>query len=108
MVLSYAEEYEQARWAAPIIRPEVTEGRGARTNDFREAPLMATGMAVEADYFLKYLQPDSTNKYDSFDWDPGHLAPSAGFRWLKTATSESYFYSNFSPQLDHFNRNGWA
>ena len=33
MVLSYAEEYEQARWVAHIIRPEVADGRGARTND---------------------------------------------------------------------------
>jgi endonuclease G len=57
MVLSYAEEYEQARWVAHIIRPEVADGRGARTNDFREDPLVATGSAVEADYFLKYLQP---------------------------------------------------
>ncbi|SEQ60609.1 DNA/RNA non-specific endonuclease [Neolewinella agarilytica] len=66
MVLSYAEEYEQARWVAHIIRPEVTDGRGARTNDFREDPLVVTGSAVEADYFLKYLQPDSTYKYDGF------------------------------------------
>jgi endonuclease G len=55
MVLSYAEKYEQARWVAHIIRPEVSDGRGARTNDFREDPLVATGSAVEADYFLKYL-----------------------------------------------------
>jgi len=60
MVLSYAEEYEQARWVAHIIRPEVADGRGARTNDFREDTLVATGSAVEADYFLKYLQADST------------------------------------------------
>jgi endonuclease G len=53
MVLSYAEEYEQARWVAHIIRQEVTNGTGTRTNDFREDPLVATGSAVEADYFLK-------------------------------------------------------
>ncbi|WP_187270974.1 DNA/RNA non-specific endonuclease [Neolewinella aurantiaca] len=117
MVLSYAEEYEQARWVAHIIRPEVTDGRGARTNDFREDPLVATGSAVEADYFLKYLQPpspqrgskaDSTYIYDGFGYDRGHLAPSADFRWSETATSESYFYSNMSPQVGDFNREGWA
>ncbi|MFT4685427.1 MAG: endonuclease G [Neolewinella sp.] len=108
MVLSYAEEYEQARWVAHIIRPEVADGRGARTNDFREDPLVATGSAVEADYFLKYLQADSTYKYDGFGWDRGHLAPSADFRWSEQALSESYFYSNISPQLDDFNREGWA
>jgi len=108
MVLSYAEEYEQARWVAHIIRPEVADGRGARTNDFREDPLVATGSAVEADYFLKYLQADSTYKYDGFGWDRGHLAPSADFRWSERALSESYFYSNMSPQLGDFNRDGWA
>jgi len=108
MVLSYAEEYEQARWVAHIIRPEVADGRGARTNDFREDPLVATGSAVEADYFLKYLQADSTYKYDGFGWDRGHLAPSADFRWSEKALSESYFYSNMSPQLGDFNRDGWA
>jgi endonuclease G len=108
MVLSYAEEYEQARWVAHIIRPEVSDGRGARTNDFRKDPLVTTGSAVEADYFLKYLQADSTYKYDGFGWDRGHLAPSADFRWSEKALSESYFYSNMSPQLDDFNRDGWA
>ncbi|TXF89333.1 DNA/RNA non-specific endonuclease [Neolewinella aurantiaca] len=108
MVLSYAEEHEQARWVAHIIRPEVTDGTGARTNDFRADPLVSTGSAVEEDYFLKYLQADSTYKYDGFGWDRGHLAPSADFRWSETATSESYFYSNMSPQVGDFNREGWA
>jgi endonuclease G len=108
MVLSYAEPYEQASWVAHVIRPEVTEGRGARTDDFREDPLVVTGSAVEADYFLKYLQADSTYKYDGFGYDRGHLAPSADFRWSEKALSESYLYSNMSPQLDDFNREGWA
>jgi endonuclease G len=117
MVLSYAEEFEQARWVAHVIRPEVVDGRGTRTDDFREDPLVSTGTAVEKDYFLKYLHPpshqsgsnaDSTYSYDGFGWDRGHLAPSADFRWSETATSESYFYSNMSPQLDDFNREGGA
>jgi endonuclease G len=108
MVLSYVEEYEQARWVAHIIRPEVSDGRGARTNDFREDSLVTTGSAVEADYFLKYLQVDSTYKYDGFGWDRGHLAPSADFRWSEKALSESYFYSNMAPQVGDFNRDGWA
>lgn len=108
MVLSYAEEYEQALWVAHIIRPEVADGRGARTNDFREDPLVATGSAVEADYFLKEMQADSTYKYDGFGWDRGHLAPSADFRWSEKALSESFLYSNMSPQLDDFDRDGWA
>jgi endonuclease G len=108
MILSYSEEHEQAKWVAHIIRPEVTDGRGVRSHDFREDPLVATGSAVETDYFLKYLQADSTFTYDGFGWDRGHLAPSADFRWSERALSESFLYSNMSPQLDDFNRDGWA
>lgn len=108
MALEYAEEHEQARWVAHIILPDIITGSVGRTNDFRPDPLVATGSAVEADYFLKYLKPDSTYDYDGFGYDRGHLAPSADFRWSERALSESYFYSNMSPQIDVFNREGWA
>lgn len=108
MALEYAEAHEQARWVAHIILPDVIEGNVGRTNDFRPDPKVTTGTAVEEDYFLKYLQPDSTYEYDGFGYDRGHLAPSADFRWSERALSESYYYSNMSPQLADFNREGWA
>lgn len=108
MALQYAEAHEQAAWVAHIILPDVTTGSVGRTNDFRVDPKVETGTAVEADYFLKYLQPDSSYKYDGFGYDRGHLAPSADFRWSKEALSESYFYSNMSPQVADFNREAWA
>lgn len=108
MALQYAEAHEQAAWVAHIILPDVTTGSVGRTNDFRLDPLVATGTAVEEDYFLKYLQPDGTYKFDGFGYDRGHLAPSADFRWSKKALSESYFYSNMSPQVADFNREAWA
>ncbi len=108
LFLEYAEAYEQAKWVAHILTPDVIKGTAHRSNDFREDPLVKTGTAVEADYFLKYLQKDSTFKYDGFGFDRGHLAPSADFRWSKKALSESYFYSNMSPQRPEFNRESWA
>jgi len=108
MLLEYSEQHEQAKWVAHIITPDIIDGNVFRTNDFREDPLITTGSATEVDYFLKYLQPDSTYKYDGFGYDRGHLAPSADFRWSRQALSESYFYSNMSPQLPDFNREGWA
>ena len=108
LALEYAEAHEQARWVAHIILPDIKTGTVYRTNDFRVDPLVTSGTAVEADYFLKYLQPDSSYKYDGFGYDRGHLAPSADFRWSKKALSESYFYSNMSPQVAEFNREGWA
>ncbi|MGY6562470.1 MAG: DNA/RNA non-specific endonuclease [Luteibaculaceae bacterium] len=109
MVLKYVESHEQALWVQHIIIPDVAEGRTGRTNDFRPDPKVSTGSAVEEDYFLKYMKPDSSGyKYDGFGFDRGHLAPSADFRWSPKALSESYYYSNMSPQRAAFNRGKWA
>lgn len=108
MALEYAEDYEQARWVAHIITSDIIEGNVNRTNDFRPDPKVATGTADEADYFLKYEQADGSFEYDGYGYDRGHLAPSADFRWSERALSESYFYSNMSPQLPAFNREKWA
>ncbi len=106
--LVYAEPYEQAKWVAHIILPDVVKGNEGRTNDFRPDDKIKTGSAVEADYFLKIMEPDSSLKYDAFGYDRGHLAPSADFRYSKKALSESYLYSNMSPQVAKLNRGRWA
>lgn len=108
MTLSYDERYEMAQWVAHVISREVAYGNTSRTNDFREDPLVTTGTAVEADYFLKSLDANKKTIYDGFGYDRGHIAPSADFRWSPIALSESYFYSNMSPQLPEFNRESWA
>ena len=108
MFLSYAEEHEQAYWVAHIISKDVAKGRTTRSNDFRQDPLVSTGSAEEADYFLKSKKTDGDWEYDGYGYDRGHLAPSADFRWNQTALSESYFYSNMTPQHPDFNRGAWA
>jgi endonuclease G len=108
MSLVYNEFHEQAKWVAHIITPDVINGKSGRSNDFREDELIATGSATERDYFTKTLKTDSTYEYDGFGYDRGHLAPSADFRWSSKALSESYLYSNMSPQLAEFNREKWA
>lgn len=108
MCLVYSEEHEQAAWVAHIIRPEVLTGKVVRTNDFRVDPLVATGSTVEEDFFLTQVADDGSKVYDGFGYDRGHLAPSADFRWSPTALSESYYYSNMSPQRPDFNRGIWA
>ncbi len=108
LILSYNEKYEQANWVAHIISKEITGKGFSRTNDFRPDPLVKTGSTEEKDFFLKKLNADSSYTYDGFGYDRGHLAPSADFRWNEKAMSESYYYSNMSPQLPDFNRGIWA
>lgn len=106
--LVYAEAFEQAKWVAHVIIPDVSQGNEGRSNDFRPDDKIKTGSAVEADYFLRLYNPDSTFGYDAFGYDRGHLAPSADFRYSKKALSESYLYSNMSPQVAELNRGRWA
>ncbi|MGK0389462.1 MAG: endonuclease G [Maribacter sp.] len=108
MSLVYSEQHEQAKWVAHIIMPDVTKGNVGRSNDFRPDEKVTTGTAVEKDYFLTETGSDGKIKYDGFGYDRGHLAPSADFRWSVKALSESYLYSNMSPQAPDFNREGWG
>ncbi len=106
--LVYSEAHEQAKWVAHIILPDVVKGNEGRSNDFRPDNKIKTGSAIEADYFLKTMRPDSSFEYDAFGYDRGHLAPSADFRYSKKALSESFMYSNMSPQVAKLNRGKWA
>jgi endonuclease G len=108
MLLQYSEAHEQALWVAHVIAPEVGRGMHGRSNDFRPDPLVKTGTCTDRDYFIRDTLSDGKIKYDGFGYDRGHLAPSADFRWSATALSESFFYSNMSPQKPEFNRDSWA
>jgi endonuclease G len=108
LTLGYSEKHEQAAWVQHIVIPEVEFANVSRTNDFRIDSLVSTGSSQEEDYFLKKIAADGTMEFDGFGYDRGHLAPSADFRWSQKALSESYFYSNMSPQKPEFNRERWA
>ncbi len=108
LTLGYSETHEQAAWVQHIVIPEVEFANVSRTNDFRIDPMVTTGSAQEEDFFLKKLGADGIMTFDGFGHDRGHLAPSADFRWSQKALSESYFYSNMSPQKAEFNRERWA
>lgn len=95
MTLFYSSEHEQAWWVAHMILPDIRSGTQSRTNDFRPDSLVKVGTADKNDYLMS-------------GYDRGHLAPSADFRWSKRALSESYFYSNMSPQRPELNREKWA
>jgi endonuclease G len=108
LALVYDESHEQAKWVAHLILPDVATGTEGRTNDFRPDPLIKTGSAVDDDYARKTKTPEGKTKTEGFGYDRGHLAPSADFRYSKKALSESYYYSNMSPQTPGLNRGRWA
>lgn len=95
MSLFYSPEHEQAWWVVHMVLPDIRNGTQGRTNDFRPDSLVKVGTADKNDYLMS-------------GYDRGHLAPSADFRWSKRALSESYFYSNMSPQRPELNRGKWA
>jgi endonuclease G len=108
VVIGFNEKYKLAAWTFHQLLPDVIEGGITRSNDFRADPKLVNKTAVEADYFLKRKKEDGKFEYDGFGFDRGHLAPSADFRWSEQGLSQSYFYSNMTPQRPGFNRESWA
>lgn len=108
MVLGFDCDYKMASWVFHVLTPDVTSGNISRSNDFRLDEKSTCGSAQEVDYFLRKEKEDGTFEYDGFGFDRGHLAPSADFRWSANALSESYYYSNMTPQRPEFNRESWA
>ena len=92
--LVYSEEHEQAKWVAYVLNKKELSGTFARSDNFNEDPAVSSGSASNSDY--------SKSGYDR-----GHLAPAADMKWSEKAMSESFYYSNMSPQLPAFNRGIW-
>ena len=103
--LEYSEQHEQALWTMHIINPRIQTRGVGRTNDFRMDERITTKTAEEIDYFT---YDAATDTYDGYGYDRGHLVPSADFRFSTKAMSDTYYYSNISPQLNEFNADIWA
>lgn len=92
--LSYVEEHEQAEWVAYQLTKEEVESEIKRKDEFRVDPSIKTGSATLADYAQS-------------GYDRGHLAPAADMKMTKESMSESFYFSNMSPQVSSFNRGKW-
>ena len=90
----YSEEHEQAKWVAYVLNKKELSGTFDRSDNFREDPSVSSGSASNLDYAKS-------------GYDRGHLAPAADMKWSEKAMSESFYYSNMSPQLPAFNRGIW-
>jgi len=90
----YSEEHEQAKWVAYVLNKKELSGTFDRSDNFREDPSVSSGSSNNSDYAKS-------------GYDRGHLAPAADMKWSEKAMSESFYYSNMSPQLPAFNRGIW-
>jgi len=92
--LLYNEAHEQASWVAYVLTKEKTAKIYERENKFIPDPAVKTGTACDRDYA-------------GSGYDRGHLAPASDMGWSAVAMSESFYYSNISPQVPSFNRGVW-
>ncbi len=93
--LQYNEKHEQADWVAYVLTSDETSGAYSRTNDFSPDLMVKSASANDADY-------------KGSGYDRGHLAPAADMSWSAQSMSESFYYSNMSPQVPSFNRGIWS
>ncbi len=92
--LSYNENNEQANWVAYELTDEETKSIVKRANKFMIDPKVITGTANDNDYARS-------------GYDKGHLAPAGDMGWSAKTMTESFYYSNMSPQDPGFNRGIW-
>ena len=93
--LSYDEDHEQAEWVAYEVNLKRLNGKKVkRTDDFRPDPRVKTRSATPDDYRRS-------------GYTRGHLAPAGDMNFHPDAMSESFYMSNMSPQVYHFNGGVW-
>lgn len=90
----YNEKHEQANWVAYFLTKERALKGTERTNNFKPDPKVSTLTANDKDYAAS-------------GYDRGHLAPAGDMTWSPEAMTESFYYSNMSPQEPSFNRGIW-
>lgn len=92
--LVYNVEHKQPDWVSYQLLSSELNPFFSRTNQFLNDTLVVSGTANNTDY-----------RYSGYD--KGHLAPAADMTWDYTAMTESFYFSNISPQLPGFNRGIW-
>lgn len=93
--LGYDNDWEQARWVAYVLTPDMVRNRSVkRTDEFRPDPEVKDRSAERDDYRRS-------------GYSRGHLVPAGDMGFDQTAMSETFFYSNMSPQLAVHNGAVW-
>ncbi|TCZ71777.1 DNA/RNA non-specific endonuclease [Flaviaesturariibacter aridisoli] len=93
--LGYRSDARQAAWVAYLLTAqEVAAAHEPRTNNFRPDPAVPGGTADNSDY-------------EGSGYDRGHLASAEDLSYSRRSMSQSFYYSNMSPQVPAFNRGVW-
>ena len=92
--LLYNQQHKQASWVAYKLTQSQTNKQHQRKNNFKADPKITSNT-------------DFSNDYKSSGYDRGHLCPAADMAWSEATMSESFYYSNMSPQEPSFNRGIW-
>ncbi len=93
--LGYDNDWEQARWVAHRLTAAQVKAEGLRrSDDYRPDPAVKDRSAERDDY-------------RGSGFSRGHLAPSGDLNYDARAMSESFYYSNISPQRAEHNAGVW-
>ena len=93
--LSYNEDHEVANWVSYELGHDKLQNCVKRRNNFREDPAVSTGSATHEDY-------------KNSGYDRGHLVPAGDMKHTREAMSDTFYYSNMSPQPPRFNQGIWS
>lgn len=92
--LKFNKTHRQSSWVAYELTKAETSKLYDRTDKFLPDPKIKSGMAKDVDYYKS-------------GYDRGHLAPAGDMAWSMASITESFYYSNVSPQVPSFNRGVW-
>ncbi len=92
--LSYNENHELPNWVFYFLTDDLAFGAVDRKDAFRPDPMVSTGTAIKADY-------------EGSGYDRGHMCPAEAMSFDSLAMSESFYFSNMSPQSGSLNRGKW-
>lgn len=93
--VSYDRDNKQARWVAYELADWECNGPASREGkSFKRDPRAHVPQADDSDYRRS-------------GWTRGHLAPAADFRWSEQALTETFQFTNCSPQDEYMNNYSW-
>ena len=97
MNIEFSPVHKQARWVGYFISRERLEGEHFKR----------TGIAFAEDERIR-CGSACDNDYKKSGYDRGHLAPARDMAFSKETLTQSFLFSNISPQKPKFNRGKWA